>query len=96
MNWDWIFASTDSCSRELETHERFWKQRQVSLKALEGDGKGWGGVEKNTQVSSLPEQVNSCFCTSATLSPRSSAGEVHCVNRPTVGLCRSHWANQDR
>lgn len=46
MNWDWIFASTDSRSRELETHERFWKQRQVSLKALEGDGKGWGGWRK--------------------------------------------------
>lgn len=44
----------------------------------------------------LPEQVNSCFCTSATLSPRSSAGEAHCVNKPTVGLCRSHWANQAR
>lgn len=38
----------------------------------------------------LPEQLNSCFCTSATLRPRSSAGDVHWVNRPTVGLCLSH------
>lgn len=43
-----------------------------------------------------PEQLNSCFCTSATLSPLSSAGEVHWVKRPIVGLCLSHWANQAR
>lgn len=50
----------------------------------------------NEWMQLLPEQLNSCFCTSATLRPRSSAGEVHWVNRPTVGLCRSHCANQAR
>lgn len=44
----------------------------------------------------LPEQLNSCFCTSATLSPLSSGGAVHCVNKPIVGLCLSHWANHAR
>lgn len=45
-------------------------------------------------LSVLPEQLNSFFCTSATLSPRSSGGLVHWVKRPSVGLCLSHWANQ--
>lgn len=53
-----------------------------------------GHVNEGMQL--LPEQLNSCFCTSATLRPRSSAGEVHWVNSPTVGLWRSHCANQAR
>lgn len=43
----------------------------------------------------LPEQLNSCFWISATLIPRSCGGEEHCVKRPSVGLWRSHWDNQD-
>lgn len=62
-------------------------------------------LNRNTSVSESmngvgecvsPEQVNSCFCISATLSPLSGDGAVHWVNRPIVGLCLNHSANQDR
>lgn len=34
-------------------------------------------LQENKNPSVLPEHVNSCFCTSATFSPLSSAGPVH-------------------
>lgn len=55
----------------------------------------WTTVGKKKKKE-LPEQLNSCFWISATLIPRSCGGDEHCVNRPSVGLWRSHWDNQDR
>lgn len=78
----------EELSGAYQAQEQHGQEKKMALAIITG--------QVNERMQMLPEQLNSCFCTSATLRPRSSAGEVHWVNSPTVGLWRSHCANQAR